>query len=475
MHSWLLQFFDYFNTIVLFYFVFTNGMYAVLMVCSMYSVNLHGKRVASTDYERVLDSPTTPPVALIIPAFNEEQAILQTVLSVMELRYPEKEIIVVDDGSTDATSARLINHFHLMEMDLIYREKVRATPPFAFYYNPKHPELLLVRKQNGGKPDALNVGLNIARSPYFCTVDADCLIEPEALLRLAMPIVDSPQPIMVSGGVVRILNGCTVRGGHVTEVDLPKTWIERCQVVEYIRTFLFGRPGWNFMGATFICSGAFCLLDRQAVIDAAGFSRDTVTEDIDIIANLHRLLRARKSKYRMVFTTDPVCWTESPKTLAMLARQRRRWQLGLMQTVMKHNDMIFSPRYGLMGMISMPFHAYIEAVGCVVEALGTVLIPFSFLVGAMPLWLFLLLVMLAVGYGTLLSIGSVLLEETTLRRYPKISHVLTLMLYAVLENFGYRQMLAFFRSQGVWQYFTGLKRWEIVLHEGGREPEATNA
>jgi cellulose synthase/poly-beta-1,6-N-acetylglucosamine synthase-like glycosyltransferase len=223
------------------------------------------------------------------------------------------------------------------------------------------------------------------------------------------------------------------------------------------------------MEATFICSGAFCLLHRETVMVAGGFSTDTVTEDIDMIATLHRFLRRHKWKYRMVFTTDPICWTEAPHTVSMLARQRRRWQLGLMQTVMKHNDMIANPRYGLMGITSMPFHAYIEAIGCVIEALGTILIPLSFLLGAMPFKLFLLLIFLAVGYGTLLSMGSVLLEETTVRRYPRVKHVLILMAFAVIENFGYRQMLTFFRAQGVMRYFAGLRRWEIVTHKGAGE------
>ena len=166
------------------------------------------------------------------------------------------------------------------------------------------------------------------------------------------------------------------------------------------------------------------------------------------------------------FTTDPICWTEAPHTTSMLAKQRRRWQLGLMQTVMKHNQMIGNPKFGLMGLFSMPFHAYIEAVGCVIEALGTVLLPFSFLVGAMPLALFLLLMFLAVGYGTLLSMGSVLLAEATVRRYPSYQDVFVLMLYAVVENFGYRQMVTFFRAQGVFQYFTGLRKWEVVTHRG---------
>jgi cellulose synthase/poly-beta-1,6-N-acetylglucosamine synthase-like glycosyltransferase len=436
------------------------------MGISLYTVSLHSKFAAKIGYGDLTDSPVTPPVALLVPAFNEQDAIVQTVESLLILNYPEKEIIVIDDGSTDDTAQRMIEHFHLQKMDLVYRAALPANAPFAFYHNPRVPELLLVCKENGGKPDALNVGINLARSPYFCTVDADSIIEKEALLRLMAPIVHSNVNTIVSGGVVRIANGCTFENGQISEIHLPKSWIERCQVVEYIRTFLFGRPGWNFFNATFICSGAFCLLQRESVILAGGFSTDTVTEDIDMIATLHRYMKSKKYKYRMVFTTDPICWTEAPDKLDMLARQRRRWQLGLMQTVMKHNTMIWNPRYGLMGMFSMPFHAYVEAIGCVVEAAGLILLPFSFLVGAMPFSLFLLLMFLAVGYGTLLSIGSVLLAEATVRRYPRYQDVLTLLLFALVENFGYRQVVTFIRAHGVLQYFYGRQKWEAVEHRG---------
>jgi cellulose synthase/poly-beta-1,6-N-acetylglucosamine synthase-like glycosyltransferase len=265
---------------------------------------------------------------------------------------------------------------------------------------------------------------------------------------------------------VRIANGCTLENGELKNIDLPKTWIERCQIVEYIRTFMFGRPGWNSLNATFIASGAFCLLHRESAIGAGGFSTDTVTEDIDIIASLHEYMRKKKWDYRMVFTTDPVCWTEAPDSIKTLAPQRRRWQMGLVQTVMKHNKMIMSPRYGLLGMLGMPFHAYVEAIGCLVEAMGTILIPFSFLVGAMPVTLFLLIMGLAVGYGTLFSMGSVLLEEATLRRYPKARHLMILVWYAIIENFGYRQMITFIRAQGVVRYFLGVRTWEQVAHRG---------
>jgi cellulose synthase/poly-beta-1,6-N-acetylglucosamine synthase-like glycosyltransferase len=287
---------------------------------------------------------------------------------------------------------------------------------------------------------------------------------------LMAPIVHSNVNTVVSGGVVRIANGCMVENGRVTSIGLPRTWIERCQVVEYIRTFLFGRPGWNFLGANFICSGAFCLLHKESVVLAGGFSTDTVTEDIDMVATLHRFLKKKGWKYRMVFTTDPVCWTECPKTLSMLARQRRRWQLGLLQTAVKHDSLIFDPRHGMLGLLSVPFHAFVEAIGCVVEAAGLIILPLSFLVGAMPFALFLLLMFLAFGYGTLLSMASVLLAEATVRRYPKISDMLTLVRYAFLENLGYRQLVTIYRAQGVLKYFAGSRKWELVTHKGLEAP-----
>ena len=466
MHTFILHLFDYASTIILAYFLVANGVYTILMAISLYAVTHHSRFAAHTSYADIAESPVAPPITMIVPSFNEQDVITTTVSSLLDLEYPEKEIIVVDDGSTDESLSRLIEKFGLQRMDLIYRETVPATQPWGFFLNPDIPNLVVLAKQNGGKSDALNTGLNMCRSPFFCTVDADCIVERNALLRLMAPIMHSNVNTVVSGGVVRISNGCTVVNGEVTEVGLPSSWIERCQVVEYIRTFLFGRPGWNFLKGNFINSGAFCLLQREIVVLAGGFSSDTVTEDIDMIAQLHTFLTQKGWKSQMVFTTDPVCWTECPKDFAMLARQRRRWQLGLVQTVFKHDRMIFNPKHGLLGLLSMPFHAYVEAFGCVVETAGLVIVPLSFFVGAMPWSLFLLLMFLALGYGTLLSMASILLAEATIRRYPKYSDMLTLVLYAFLENLGYRQAVSLARAQGVFQFFSGKRRWEVVVHEG---------
>lgn len=466
MHRVLLQLLDYANLIILIYFIVANGIYTLLMAISLYAVSSHSRFAAHTSHADIADSPATPPITLIVPAYNEQDVINTTVHALLKLEYPEKEIIVIDDGSTDETLARLIQEFRLQRVDLIYRERVFSKAPWGIFLNPEKPNLLVLAKKNGGKAEALNTGLNMCRSPFFCTVDADSIVERKALLRLMAPIMHSSVNTVVSGGLVRIANGCTVVNGEVTDIALPSTWIERCQVVEYIRTFLFGRPGWNYLKGNFITSGAFCLLHRESAIQAGGFGRDTVTEDIDMIAALHTLYEKKGWKSQMVFTTDPVCWTECPKSFKMLARQRRRWQLGLVQTCFKNDHLIFNWKQGKLGMLSMPFHGYVEAFGSVVETLGLIILPLSFFIGAMPLALFFLIMFLAIGYGTLLSVVSVLLAEATIRRYPKYSEMLTLVLYALLENFGYRQIVSAVRAHGVFQFLTGKKRWEVVKHKG---------
>jgi len=335
------------------------------------------------------------------------------------------------------------------------------------------PALTVVSKPNSGKAEALNVGINVARSPYFCTVDADCILEKDSLLRLMYPVIKSSVNTVLSAGIVRILNGCTVDNGQVTEIHLPKRALEKIQVVEYIRSFLFGRTGWNVLQATFIASGAFSIFHRETAIDAGGFGRDTVTEDIDIVASIHREMRRKKLKYRTAFSTDPVCWTMAPDTWKMLGRQRRRWHLGLMQTIMKHNTMLFNYRYGAVGILSFPFQTFVEGFGSLVEFTGYILIPLSFFLGLTQLFLFLLFILLSLMYGAVLSVGGVLLEELTFRRYPRASDLLRLLLYALLENFGYRQMTVFYRVEGFVQYLFGRKKWELMRHEiPVREEEA---
>jgi cellulose synthase/poly-beta-1,6-N-acetylglucosamine synthase-like glycosyltransferase len=455
-----------FNVLIVSYFFLANGTYTLLMVVSLVSVWLHNRRLGYLSLDELRDSPVTPPATIIMPAWNEQDVIVESVRSILRTDYPSLEVIVVDDGSTDDSLKRLINAFRLIKMDLIYRPRLATKPIRGLYLNPRMPNLLVVSKENGGKPDALNVGINICRTPYFCTLDADCILERDALLRLMRPIVKSAQNTVASGGIVRILNGCEVKDGKVVKVDLPKGAVERFQVVEYLRSFLFGRTGWNLLGGTLIVSGAFAVFHRETVIETGGFLHDTVTEDMDLIVQIHRWAVHHRRKIKMSFTSDPVCWTECPARIPMLGRQRRRWQMGLCQTLWKSSEMLFNSKYGVVGLLSFPFHLYVEALGSVVEFLGYFMVPLALMFGMVPVPLFVLFVILSLVYGSFLSVGAVLLEELTYRRYPSFRDLMILLVYAVLENIGYRQIVLYYRVQGVFKFVLGFRQWEKVTHVG---------
>lgn len=455
-----------FNVIIVSYFFLANGGYTVLMTLSLASVWIYNRRLSYQGFDDIRASAVTPPVTIIMPAWNEEDVIVESVRSVLKTDYPYFEVVVVDDGSTDETLSRLIQSLELVKMDLIYRGRLPTEPLKGFYMNPAIPNLVVLSKENGGKPDALNAGINMCRTPYFCSLDADCILERDALLRLMRPIVRDPLNIVASGGIVRILNGCEVQNGQVREVGLPDSHLERFQVVEYLRSFLFGRTGWDLLRGTVIVSGAFAIFHRETAIEAGGFTDQTVSEDMELIVRLHRWAVANDRRIKMRFISDPVCWTECPSTRQDLARQRRRWQLGLYQTLWMNSEMLFNRKYGRVGWLGYPFHLYVEAFGAPVEFLGYLVIPLALMFKVVPPQLFLLFVLLALAYGGFLSVGAVLLEELTYRRYPRYRDLMVLLLYALVENVGFRQMVLWYRVQGFWRFLTGFREWEKVVHRG---------
>ena len=466
MHSLLYDGVTAFNLVVLSYFFLGNGIYTILMLLSLRATWVHMRQMAYQGLDALRHSPLTPPVTIIIPAWNEQDVIVNSVRSALQADYPDLQVIVVDDGSTDMTLNRLVQSYGLVKMDGTCHPSIPTAHIRTYYVNPAIPNLVVVSKVRGGKPDALNVGINLCRSPYFCNLDADCLLERDALLRLMDPIVNSAVETVVSGGIVRILNGCETRNGRVLRVGLPRTWLERFQVVEYLRSFLFGRTGWHLLGGTLIVSGAFAVFHRSTVIEAGGYCRDTVTEDMDLIVQLHQWAADNNRKIRMSFTSDPVCWTECPSNLAMLANQRRRWQLGLCQTLWKHSGILFGTKYGIVGWLSFPFHSYVEGLGAAVEFLGYLLMPLAIFLGVVPPGLLLVFILLGFIYGGFLSVGAVLLEELTYRRYPRLRDLLILLAFAMFENIGYRQLVLYFRFQGIVKFLAGSRHWEKVAHVG---------
>lgn len=453
-----------FNLLTIAYFFVGNGIYTVLMLISLVFALIYRRRLDYHGLDELRESGVLPPLTVIIPAHNEENSLLETIRAVRQADYPDLRLIVVDDGSTDATLNRLVSEFGLRAAPLIYRAPVPTQGVKAFFTMPDAPTLTVIRKQHGGKADALNAGVNACRTPYFCTLDADSIIEADALLRLMRPIVRSKREVVVSGGIIRVRNGCKVAGARVEEARLPRRWIERLQVVEYLRSFLFGRAGWDLLGGTMIVSGAMAIFHRQHVLDAGGFSSATVGEDMELVVRLHRRAARLNQKIAMAFSFDPVCWTECPSSFSMLARQRRRWQLGLCQTLWGNLKMFLNPRFGVLGMVSFPFHVCIESLGAAVEFLGYLVVPVAFALHLTLSASYIALVILCLLYASFLSVGAVLLEELAYRRYPRRRDLYVLIVAAMIDNFGYRQLILCYRVQGFVRFICGVHQWEKVAH-----------
>jgi len=444
------------------YYGIVNLIYTILLVISLSVVLRHIRRIKYSPIKDFIASPETPPISILIPAYNEERIILRTIRSALSVNYPFFEVIVINDGSTDETLPTLIHTFKLRRIDRAYRNILKTSPVRGFYYHPEMPNLLVVDKENGGKSDSLNCGINLSRSPYFCTVDADSILEENALIKLITPVVESTVPVIACGGVVRGLNGIELRNGGIEEINLPRSGLAMFQIVEYIRAFLFGRVGLDAMNGILILSGAFSLFRKEAVVEAGGYRVKNVTEDMELIIKLHKHNIEKKNPYRIKFISDPVCWTEVPENLRMLGRQRRRWHLGLMQSILQYRSVMFNPKYGKLGLVIFPYYFLVELLSPVVEIIGYVVVFLSYFFGLLSFHFLILFLTLAIFYGIFLSTAGIYLEEITYRRYPKWSHLLRLLFYGVLENFGYRQINSLWRFQAVLQYLVGMRKWEYV-------------
>jgi cellulose synthase/poly-beta-1,6-N-acetylglucosamine synthase-like glycosyltransferase len=459
-----------FNYCVGIYFGALNTIYLVLLVLALLVIFRHLRRIKYSPYKEFTVSQETPPVTILIAMHNEEKVVLRSIRSALAAEYPFFEVIIINDGSTDGTLQKVIDTFGLSKIDRVYRTILKTKPIKGFYYSLKTPNLLVIDKEWGGKADALNCGVNVSRSPYFCSLDADSLLEKDALIRVMTPLLDSNVPVIASGGVVRIINGLRLTDEiTIEEIDLPDNTLLLFQIVEYIRGFLFGRVGWDTLRSLLILSGTFSLFQKAGVVEAGGFTVGNVAEDMEMIVRLHRHMLKKNKPYRIRFVSDPICWTEAPDDLKMLGRQRRRWHLGLIQSVSQNREMIFNPQFGKIGMAVLPYYILFEILGPVIEVLGYFFVIISYLLGILSLDFLLLFLTLAIFYGVFLSTASIFLEELTFRRYPKWSHLFRLLIYGVLENFGYRQINSFWRVEALIQYITGKRKWEHTRKKGRKE------
>lgn len=411
-----------------------------------------------------------PPVSLIAPAYNEALTIEQSVRSLLSLRYPKIEVVVVNDGSRDETLKVLIEAFGLQPAQRAYELELDHKPIRGLYATSAHPRLLVVDKENGGKADALNAGINLSRAPVVCSMDADSILESDALLRAVRPFVEDPGHVIAVGGTVRLANGCTIEHGQVTKIGLPVNPLALFQTVEYLRAFLMARLAWSEFGALTIISGAFGLFRRSAVIEAGGYTHGTVGEDMELVVRLHRHFHRKKEPYRIAYVPEPVCWTEAPETLRVLGLQRARWQRGALETFFRHITMTGNPAYGRPGMLGMTHVLVVDVLGPLVEAAGYVLLPLLWALGLLSWAWFAAFLALTFTIGVAISVSSLILAELQLRRFPDWRHLAVLGAAAVLENFGYRQLNTIWRLRGWWQFLLKRQSWGEMTRKGFNRP-----
>ncbi len=427
----------------------------------------HSKVEDTESVWEVLISDVAIPVSILVPAYNEQNTIVDNVRSMLFLQYPDLEIVVVNDGSSDETLARLIDALSLRPVSRAHELQLRHAAIRGTYASNAYPGLLVVDKENGrSKADAINAGINFARKPLFCVVDADSLLETESLLRTVRPFMENPDGMVAVGGTVRVLNGCKVENGQVVQVALPQSFLPLAQSLEYIRAFLVTRLAWSHWGMLSIISGAFGMFRRDLALEVGGFDASSHGEDYDFIVRLHRYMLSRKQPYEMRYVPEPVCWTEVPEDLKTLSAQRRRWQRGAMQVLAANRDMVGNPRFGKFGLLGLTHNILVDVVGPVAEIAGFVLLPLFFLIGAVDAPFMLAFIGLFIVFGVFYSVTSLILEEMELRRTPYASDLLRIGLIAVVENFGYRQLNNIWRIRGLWEFITGNHSWGEMHRKG---------
>lgn len=458
-----------FDQFVLIYFLLFNSIFLLLVVAGGVEVIRARRRVQPISLDEVFAYPLTPAISVVVPAFNEELSIIDSVHGMLNLRYPSHEVVVVDDGSTDRTFELLDAEFELEPCELRIDEAIRVSGTIeATFRSTIDNRLVVVRKVNAGtRSDAVNAALAVVSHPLVCMTDADSIFDSDALLLVARAYLRDPERTVGIGGTIRAVNGSAVNRGHLETAKAPSTWTARIQVVEYLRSFLLGRVAWSRLKALVIVSGAFGVYRRELLSELGGLDPEALAEDAELVVRVHKHMRRSGEEYRLAFLPDPVCWTEVPNSLKQLAKQRRRWSRGLAEVLWMHRTMIFNPRYGRIGMLALPYYLLFELLGAIVEFIGVAAVLLGFALGVVNTSMAIIVSIVALLYATVLSAVTILIEEFSYRRYTRPRDLIMVAVAALIEIVGFRQIHAFWRTQGL---VSALRRtestWETPTRQG---------
>ena len=457
-----------------FFLVFTVlivGSYIVLAFFSSRETIEYLKKNSFVNYKDLLTSDIAPSISIIAPAYNESLNIVENVRSLLSTHYVNYDVIIVNDGSKDDSLEKLIEAYDLERVNYLINQKVPTKPLRAGVFKSKNPafeKLIVVDKENGGKADALNCGINISESKYLACIDVDCLLLEDSLQRMVKPFLEyTDRKVIASGGVIRIANSCKIENGKLLEVNFPDKWLERVQILEYLRSFLLGRMAWARLNGLLVISGAFGLFDKEIAIKVGGYDTKTVGEDMEIIVRMRRYMEEQKLPYKVAYIPDPLCWTEAPDNRKILISQRNRWTRGTIETLKIHKKIAFNPKYGILGVLSFPYWLIFERLAPLIEVLG--ILYFLFILCYQQIsWSFVVgLFLLAYLFSLLFSFVAIFTEEFTYHQYKKKGIGLKLILTIFLEPFILHPLILYAAIRGNYDYyFNKKKKWGVMVRKG---------
>lgn len=450
------------------------SIYLTIMVLSALEMRDHIRKNHFADYEDIVTSPIAPSVSILAPAFNEGQSIVQNAQSLLSLFYGKFEVIIINDGSKDDTLEQLINAFDLERTSYAYYPEIETKKVRGIYksQNISYGKLVVIDKENGGKADALNAGINLSEMEILACIDVDCILSSESITRMVRPFMEEAnRKVIAVGGVIGIANNCDVQDGTVTKYRIPTTLLGRFQVIEYFRAFLMGRMAWTRINGLMLISGAFGFFKRDVVLAVGGYFPKTVGEDMELLVRMRRYMEERNIPYKVGFIPDPLCWTEVPESEEVLSKQRNRWMRGTIETLQLHRVIRFNPRYGVLGMISYPFWALFEKAAPIIESTGIIYTFILLFIGEFSAIYFFSLLVLMYLLTLLISAFSILYEQISYNNYKDKKDLNRLILTVLVEPILVHPKIIFWGLKGHLDFITGKGGWGKMIRTGFKKAE----
>ena len=462
---------EIFQYVFIAYSICAIGSYLVLAIVSVVETIEYKRKNSYVNYKEIMSSNNAPTISIIAPAYNESLNIVENVRSLLSNHYVNYDVIIVNDGSKDDSLEKLIKIYNLVKVDYLINEQIPTKPLRNGIYkstNPAFEKLIIVDKENGGKADALNMGLNISTSEYVACIDVDCLLLEDSLQKMVKPFLEvTDRKVIAAGGVIRISNSCIVKEGKLHDVNFPKKLIEQGQILEYIRAFLLGRMAWSRLNGLLVISGAFGLFDKKIAIKVGGYDKDTVGEDMELVVRMRGYMEEQKRTYKVVYIPDPLCWTEAPDNYKIFISQRNRWTRGTIETLKKHRKIGFNPKYNILGLVSYPYWFFFERLAPIIEFVGV--IYFAILIATNKIrWDYAFgFIILAYLFTVVFSLIAIITEELTYHQYKKKGTGIHLVIIAFLEPFVNHPFVLYAAIRGnIDYYFNKKKKWGEMTRKG---------